>query len=570
VRNTSPLTQSLLVRLDAPGGDIDPATPNDRQLLLVPGGTQRLVWTVGPHAGASAVALRYTVSGADLSEQVVRDLPVLPDAPPPMQRTTLVASGNLTATLPLAPPTEGDLSLAIAPGVGATLAESAAALAALPERGIEQQAALLLISASLARSAPPAAVDGWTAMARRAAAELEATQNADGGWGWWPGTPSRPFVSAFAVEAQIVAHEAVASLPAPGARAIAYLSRAGAGIDPDAQAYLLYVRARAGAGDPAAARALANADLAADGLAYLAQALPADAVAGAIDRLLAAALPAIVGSEQPQLTWAAAAPSAIPRSQAAVIAIAAQAIGAGRPAAAERAAAERGLLMRWGVDGWPGPFAAARVAAALPSLGTGEGGPRSVQLGRAELIDRVAPITSTVRLQAPAALARGATLRVLAEGRASYLVAAQTVGKPTEADAQPALISLYQEYLDPLSGAAINPATLRVGQIISLRVTVISARSLLRGSLEIALPSALQPIELGLRPPFIYAAPITPSTRSLRFEAAEVAPGVYTLRIIARVAAVGKFAAPGAQLLLDEEGLPPVVAPPSPTLSVGP
>jgi hypothetical protein len=160
-------------------------------------------------------------------------------------------------------------------------------------------------------------------------------------------------------------------------------------------------------------------------------------------------------------------------------------------------------------------------------------------------------------------------LRVRAAGQGSYLVASQAAGQLAEAGAELAQISLYQEYLDPLTGAVINPATLRVGQIITLRVTMISARPLMRGSLEIALPSALQPITLGLRTPFVHAAPITPSTRSLRVEAVEIAPGVYTLRVTARVAGMGEFEAPGARLILDEDGLPPVVAPPSPPLIIG-
>ncbi len=133
----------------------------------------------------------------------------------------------------------------------------------------------------------------------------------------------------------------------------------------------------------------------------------------------------------------------------------------------------------------------------------------------------------------------------------------------------PTQISLYQEYLDPQSNTPIGPAALRVGQLIALRVTLISARPILQGSLEIVLPSGLQPITLGLRPPFAYAGPISPAARSLRVEAAEIPPGVYSLRVVARVAAVGEFDAPGTRLLRDGEDLPPVVAPSSPSMIVG-
>ncbi len=139
----------------------------------------------------------------------------------------------------------------------------------------------------------------------------------------------------------------------------------------------------------------------------------------------------------------------------------------------------------------------------------------------------------------------------------------------TTSSAGGAAISLYQEYLDPLSGAWINPDTLQVGQIIALRVMLINARPHLRGSVEIALPSALQPIALDLPAPFIHAEPIRPSARSLRVEVATISPGVYTLSVTARVATIGTFRSPGARLILDEAGLPPVVAAPSPALTVG-
>ena len=129
--------------------------------------------------------------------------------------------------------------------------------------------------------------------------------------------------------------------------------------------------------------------------------------------------------------------------------------------------------------------------------------------------------------------------------------------------------TISQEYLDPLSGARINPDTLHVGQIIALRVMVINARPHLRGSVEIALPSTLQPIALELPAPFIHAEPIRPSARSLRVEAATISPGVYTLSVTARVATIGTFRAPGARLILDEAGMPSVVAAPSPALIVG-
>ncbi|NNJ08897.1 hypothetical protein EKD04_000995 [Chloroflexales bacterium ZM16-3] len=565
IRNTSPVTQSLKVRLQVAGGEIDLATPADRQLLLVPGGTQRLAWGVSPRPGVRVVNLRYTVDGTDLSELLSRDLTVEAVVPAAGQEITLVGSGNVTTTLPLAAPAEGDVVIVIAPGVWATLADSANSLAALSDRSVEQRAGLLMISAALARSAPVAGGEDWAAMARQAADDLAAAQNADGGWGWWPGTPSQPFISAFAVEAQQFAHGSVDGVAAPSPRALGYLASAGDNLDPNTRAYLLYVRSRAGAGDAAVANALISAELDADGLAYLAQTLPASAAASLLDRLLR-----VADRAPEEITWAADGPSAMPRSQATVSAAAVQSLRVVRPLAAERAAAERGLLTRWRGDGWPGAFAAARVAVALQNQTPATGGPLAVQLGAAVLLDRAEPITSTIRLQAPAtAASEGVALQVIADGTTSYLVAARAVGqRPTGTADSPAQISLYQEYLDPLSGAQITPAELHEDQLVALQVTVISARPIVRGSLEIALPATLQPIDLEVHPPFIHANALDAATRSLRIEAADLSPGVYTVRVLARAVAVGEFVAPAARLLLDEVGLPPAVAPASPILTV--
>ncbi len=133
----------------------------------------------------------------------------------------------------------------------------------------------------------------------------------------------------------------------------------------------------------------------------------------------------------------------------------------------------------------------------------------------------------------------------------------------------PAQISMYQEYLDPLSGARINPDALHVGQIIALRVTLISTRPLLGSSLEIGLPSTFQPITLRLPAPFVHAGPISPAARSLYVKATTIASGVYTLSVTGRIANAGEFRAPGTRLILDEDSLPPVVAAPSPALTVG-
>jgi hypothetical protein len=372
-------------------------------------------------------------------------------------------------------------------------------------------------------------------------------------------TPARPFISAFAVEAQLAA----ADLGAPPSRsALAYLARAGAGLDPDAQAYLLYVRARASSGDLAAARALLGADLRPDGLAYLAQALPPAEAGPAIDRLLA-----LADRDAGRVSWQPPGPAGLPRGPAAVNAAALQALRVVRPLAPELLAGTQTLLALWGVDGWPSPFDAARVAAALPApVPSDPAGPLRVTLGDRAILTRSAPISTTQRLQLPAdALRPGALLRVESLGDATYLVALRAPAAQQPGATRPIL---EQAYIDPQGGAPIDPAALRLGQLIGLRITLIADRPILRATLVVELPAALQPIELGLRPPFIHAPALPAGPQRLTLDAAEIAPGVYTLTIITRVSAVGQFRAPPPRLILIDEPGNVVVAPPPPPLRV--
>ncbi|NTW01993.1 MAG: hypothetical protein HGA19_12000, partial [Oscillochloris sp.] len=76
VNNTSTITQSLKLRLQATGGTINQSTPPERTLILAPGEAQRIAWMVSPRPEASAVNLRFTASGADLNNHETRLLPV--------------------------------------------------------------------------------------------------------------------------------------------------------------------------------------------------------------------------------------------------------------------------------------------------------------------------------------------------------------------------------------------------------------------------------------------------------------------------------------------------------------
>jgi uncharacterized protein YfaS (alpha-2-macroglobulin family) len=547
LRNTSATTREVRVALAATGLALSPPSPGEQTVALPPGASGALAWEATPPAGAERATVRVTVASEELREALRRELPIVAHAPSTPRGTTFVARGPLAANLDLAA-TTGDVRIAVAPGLRAALADQAAALANLASPGATDRAALALIGAGLARGASAAAAPRWEAVTRGAVEALAATQNPDGGWGWWPGGPSEPVVTAFVVEAGLSARAALGDTSPPNLRAVDYLGDTGPSADPDARAYIAYVLSRSGA-DPAdipaalSPTALLDAPLSADGLAFLALALPAAQAAPPLDRL--AALAERVQAAPPVLRWSVDAPGALPRSPAAVTAAAAQALAVRRPGAPELPGAERALLAAWGVDGWSTSYEAARIAAALLARAPQPTGPRQVLLDGAPILGSGAPITTTLRASVPrAGLGASPALSAQADAGSSYLVASSVGAAPPAVSGR---LAVGQELVDPATGTALDPNALRLGQLVALRVTAVVPEPLLRADLEVALPGGLEPATTTPRAPFIYAA--GPDDRHrLRFGAANLAPGVYTQTILARAVAGGTYAAPPARL----------------------
>lgn len=518
LRNTSGATQTLTVELLPQGAAIAGQAAPRRQVLLPPAGAQQVIWPIALSAGATAPQVRFRVSGVGVSEE--RALPVrsLPGLPPAAgSGTTLIGGGALTATLELSP--TADLVIAAAPSLRATLLEGVEALLAQEQRTLDDEASLLLIATGLARTAPDDARERWAQIAAASDARLRAAQNRDGGWGWWPQEPSEPWVSAVALEALAAARSLDPERPPLPARALDYLTRAAPDAAPDLRAQIAYALARAGAAPDTGA--IPRGALSPIGLAYLSLADPAangpgadSAAAPPHDRAVLAALTLQLIRERGQ---AAAAPSA-----------------------------ERALMQRWGVGGWPQAFAAARVAAALATGSPADlGGPRRILFEEVPVAS--GPISGTLRLTLPAALREqiggsGRSLRVEAADGSRYLLAYQLA--PATPPAAPNLVVRYH---DLASGAERDPDTLRLGEAIELELTLIQTQALRRADLQIALPAGLLLQSAQAHAP-LRARMADPEGRSILLSAAPLPPGVYTLRVTAQVAAVGRFGAPPIRL----------------------
>lgn len=545
LRNSGVGSRAVQVQLNTTGLALESAAAR-QQLSLAEGETRRLTWELAPRSGVSRATVRLRITSADWSEVVSRILAIEATRPAGASGRTLVGSGpqELTLTLPAG---TNPVDLTLAPGVRAALEDQARQLAALPERSVEQQASLALIATRLARTAQGADRDGWTAMARAALAELDAAQNDDGGWGWWPDGPSRPFVTALALEAQAVARDTLNGSRPASLRAIAYLGRAIASVGPDMRAYSAYVLALTGRTTPNAA-ALLDAPLAADGLAFLAMALPPAEAAPAIEQLLARAVREQPTTGQPgAVRWTESDPAELPRGEAAVTAAATQALRMRQPAAAELPGAERALLAAWGVDGWASAYDAARVAAALlEPPAAGAAAPRRVTFDGTPLLGSGTPITTTLRTTLPEDRPSGpATLRVEAASTSSYMLAYRAPGAPGNVAGQ---IALDQELVDPASGTPLAGERVRPGQVVGLRLTLVAAQPLIRAELELPLPAGLEPLPLAAQAPLLHVTGPTADKRRLLLHLGEVAPGVYSWTIGARAVAAGNFRAPPARI----------------------
>lgn len=551
VRNSSEITRSLQISVSAVGLSLADGQPNSQRLTLRPGEARRLSWDVRAARDAGAAVLRYRVQADDIDELVERQVMVLGEADPLVfTGETLAGTGDLRAEVGAIGAGVG-LEVALAPNLRAAVASAAAELAARDERDVEQRAALLLISAGLAREGPADQRARWRDLATQAWDELAAAQNPDGGWGWWPGSPSDPFVSAFAIEAQAAGRAALGSTAQISLRGIGHLERAAATAEPELRAYIVYALARAGRADILdLATPLLGADLSPDGLAYLAASLPASRAAPTLERLIS-----LANSDDPDgFLWQAHDTAPLPRTPLAVSAAATQVLRARMPSAAVLPAAERSLYRAWGVDGWPSAYETARVAAALlPGSGSEPAAPHRLLLDERAL--HTGPISTTLRLSlAPDQIAPGASLAVEAPADSRYLLAYAAPADPPAATPERPLLQV--RYLNPQSGANIDPDRLQVGQLIALEVTLVSPHPLLRADLLIDLPAGLELLATTSPEPFGYQRSDA-AGRQVELGAARLPAGVYSARIVARVTGAGSFEAAPPRLISRLSSDPP-------------
>jgi alpha-2-macroglobulin len=378
---------------------------------------------------------------------------------------------------------------------------------------------------------------------------LVAAQQRDGGWGWWPSSPSEPFITSRVALALGVAPDD--SVPQTAIEAAqGFLRRALTEAEsPQLRAFLLEGLAALDEPDLAAARQLGReADaLDSDALVALLLALHRE---NAADPQLVAVLAARAQRAGDGVFWAAS--TRAPGDQAAVTARALRALRAVAPASPLIEPARRFLLDQYRYHGWGNSYASTRAIEALaqPVPAPARAYRYVVALNGMELLARNASTALTATEQIPldaVDLEASNDLTVTRDEIEGELLVAYRLRTPR--DAQPGgQFALQRSYLDPRTGAALDLSQLRLGALVEVRLTLVVPRAQEFLVVEDALPAAAALVlpSYGLSP---FEAAYLAETQ-LRIYAGRLDPGVHEHRYLARLVAAGSFVAPAPRARL--------------------
>ncbi|MBC8075171.1 MAG: hypothetical protein H7Y32_03770, partial [Chloroflexales bacterium] len=107
--------------------------------------------------------------------------------------------------------------------------------------------------------------------------------------------------------------------------------------------------------------------------------------------------------------------------------------------------------------------------------------------------------------------------------------------------------TVRREYFDPANGQRIDPANLRAGQLVGVRVSVIAVRPLAASRLVAPLPAGFELVSSAPQPPF---GPPRAEPGELLFALRALGVGIHTQEYLVRAALPGHFIAPAPQLVL--------------------
>jgi uncharacterized protein YfaS (alpha-2-macroglobulin family) len=499
-------------------------------------GAALATFTVQAPSSGAAMAVQAIVESDDAFSETLRtDLSVLPPATTVLSTGSALVTDRFEAAIPAPQATWGWLDIAVAPSLDALALEQARTLAALADRHALDDVAIILMAASLAdaRQETQIAVDHL--------AELQA---ADGGWTWKRQGPSSPVVIAAVLEALARARESGSAVSDKTLeRAINLASRLAN--DPrlalETRICLSYALVRL---DAAVLREWDENALNASGLACRLLMLPPDRarIDPALPRLIS-----LAQRTQTEAWWTTPDGGAFPHDDVATTAIAARAVHHASPRHPLTADAARWLISRMTPAGWGDAYTTARVVQALRAIA-----PASAPATVAMTLNG-APITSS---DAPGAVLRLVplplsdlrpvnTLVVTGDGNPALVAWQVTWTDPAALPGEG--VGLLREFLDPQTGVPLDPARLRVGQLIKVRLTCVAHTERHFVTLRDAFPAGFVPVDAGSSPVF---RQIDLFSDRIELAVEALAPGIYQYTYLVRAVTPGSYAVPPPELIL--------------------
>ncbi len=544
LESTIPLTREAQVALGPAGGAV-----SRRTVAVPPGGSTSVSLQVGAPATAG-FNISATIAADEIAPQALNaTLPVLPPA------TTVVSGGGVLVTdrftTSIVVPPEaaigwGLFEVEVAPSPDALALAHARRLATRPERSALDEAAVLLLAGPLPDARPEA---------RAALDRLVALQRGSGEWSWQPGGQPQPAVTAAALEALMYATAAGLIPPADAidraAQAATRLAR-DPETPPDVRACLIYALARIGTASSDLPALPPAGALRADGLACRLLAVSPEQAAkdNALPKLIT-----LARRESGMAWWAGQTAGELPHGDTATTALAALAL---HHATAEQTLvieATRWLVARATPGGWGDGYTTGRVLHTLRAV-LPQGAEASVTLALNGTLVAAAANPGTVLRIVPLPLAElrpANTLVVTSNGGQAILAWRLTWLLPQSAGGA----GVLREYLDPQSGQRLDPAALRIGQLVMVRLTLVVPAERRFVTVRDELPAGLTLVDAGTRATFEYVAT---SLGQIELSAAMLPPGIVQHSYLVRATNPGRYAAPPPALILPGDAVVPGVA----------
>lgn len=503
-------------------------------------GVTSIPFTLRAPADATLEIQATVATGTAFSETVRVTLPVLPPAP-----TVISAGGALVtnrfetqiATPDDSPAAWGWLDVAVTPSLKALALERSRAFMALPGRHALEDAAIILMAASLtdARLETQAAITHLTGL-----------QASDGGWAWQSRGRSHPAILAIALEALASAKESGFKLSDEAlerATSLAIRLAREPDVPLETRVCLSYALGRLGVAESSLPHGWDEDELDVHGLACRLLMLPPD------QARISPALPRLISLAQRANAiawWRTPSGSAFPYDDTGTTALAVQAIHHASPRHPLATDAASWLIARMTPGGWGDALTTARVVRALRVI-MPEDAPATVALtlNGAHVAPPDAPDAPLRLVPIPLRDLRPTNTLVVTSSNASALVAWQVT---RVADAAPSAegAGLIREYLDPRTGAPVDPLGLRPGQLVQVRLTIVAFHERRFVLVRDAFPAGVALIDAGAGSPFEISA----FNDRIELAAATLAPGIHHHTYLLRASVAGTYAAPSPELIL--------------------